>query len=126
MTLLLRLWRPALATVSCALLLTACAYDNKEDLLSKDPAPDCGPMLSTYSADVAPLLQQKCNGCHNSQFLFGLQTYAQVRTVALDGSLVGSVSHAAGFQAMPQNGTKLSDCEITLIRRWVEGGALNN
>ena len=126
MTLLSRVYRPALAALASALLLSACAYDNKEDLISKDPAPACDPVLSTYATTIAPLMQQKCTGCHNSQFLFGLQTYAQVREVALSGSLVGSVSHAAGYQAMPQNGAKLSDCEISHIRRWVDGGALNN
>jgi hypothetical protein len=40
--------------------------------------------------------------------------------------LYGTISHSAGFLPMPQNGNKLSDCNITKIRLWVADGAPNN
>jgi cytochrome c5 len=128
MMLLLRGWRPALAALGWGLLLTACSYDNKEDLTKDDPAPDCDPTASTYAATIAPLLQQRCVNCHrNSQSgNIAFQTHAQAQAAAQSGRLLGAVRHAAGYQAMPPNGAKLSDCEISHIQRWVDAGAPNN
>ena len=33
--------------------------------------------------------------------------------------LVGVITHAAGFDPMPKNGNKLSDCSIAKISKWV-------
>jgi uncharacterized membrane protein len=111
-------------------LLAACASDNTEDLLGNaPPTPTCNPAANTYAAVVAPLLQQRCTPCHNNVARSGnisLETHAQVQAVARNGQLVGVVSHAPGYQAMPQGGPKLSDCEIEHIRSWVAAGALNN
>lgn len=130
MTLLPRTRHSGLVTLAFSLLLTACAYDNNEDLLGNTPpAPTCDPTATTYAATVAPLLQQRCSSCHNDGFRSGnisLQNHAQAQAVALSGRLVGAVSHAAGYQPMPQGEPKLSDCEIDHIRRWVDAGALNN
>ncbi|QNH63020.1 hypothetical protein [Hymenobacter sediminicola] len=130
MTLLPRTALPGLVTLAFSLLLTACAYDNNEDLLGNTPpAPTCDSTANTYAATVAPLLQQRCSSCHNDGFRSGnisLQNHAQTQAVAFSGRLVGAVSHAAGFQPMPQGEPKLSDCEIDHIRRWVDAGALNN
>jgi hypothetical protein len=49
-----------------------------------------------------------------------------VQRVAANGRLVGVISHAAGYPAMPQGGPKLSDCEIARIRTWVRQGTPNN
>lgn len=112
------------------LLPMACTSDNTEDLLGNaPPTPTCDPAANTYAAVVAPLLQQRCVACHNNAARSGnvsLETHAQAQAVARSGLLVGTISHAPGFKAMPQGGTKLSDCEIDHIRRWVDAGALNN
>ncbi|QJX46012.1 cytochrome c [Hymenobacter taeanensis] len=113
-----------------ATLLPACTYDSAEELLSKTPpAPACDTLAVTFAASVAPLLQQRCVSCHNPTLRNGdvnLTTYAQVQRVAADGRLVGVITHAAGYPAMPQGGPKLSDCEIARIRSWVRQGAPNN
>ncbi|TGD81228.1 c-type cytochrome [Hymenobacter wooponensis] len=123
-----RLWWPSLLLVVG--LLPACTYDNAEDLLSKNPpAPACDTVAVTFSASVAPLLQQRCVSCHNTTLRSGdvsLSTYTQVQRVATDGRLVGVITHAPGYPAMPVGGTKLSDCEIARIRYWVRQGAPNN
>ncbi|MBK7886356.1 MAG: hypothetical protein IPJ86_03360 [Bacteroidetes bacterium] len=55
-----------------------------------------------------------------------LSNYAGVSGAAFDGSLLGSVEHAAGWDAMPKNSARLPDCEIIQIRKWVNAGAPNN
>lgn len=89
----------------------------------------CDANVFTFSASIKPMLDTKCVGCHSATSPGGninLSTYAAVRTVALNGKLYGSIAHQPGFSAMPKNGTKLSDCEITQVQRWIAAGALNN
>lgn len=89
----------------------------------------CDTTVFTYSAAVAPMMNTYCKGCHNPASLGGnidLSTYTGVRTVALNGKLYGSISHSAGYSAMPKNSSKLSDCQIKQVQKWISAGALNN
>lgn len=89
----------------------------------------CDTTQFTYAAVVKPMLDNKCVGCHKAGSLGGnvdLSTYTGTRVVALNGKLVGSIMHQVGYSAMPKNMAKLSDCEITQVRKWVTAGALNN
>lgn len=108
------------------LLLTACSYDSADNLLVP---PACDPAAGSYAAVVAPLIQQRCLTCHSNTARGGdisLETHTQVQVVALNGRLLGAVSHAPGYKAMPQGAPKISDCEIEQIRRWVAAGSPNN
>lgn len=103
-----------------------CYYDNEEYLY---PAGNCDTATVTYTASVAPLLQSNCYSCHNTSSASGsviLDTHAGVANVANDGRLVGAISHASGFSPMPQGGNKMTDCNITIIKKWVDAGAPNN
>jgi len=94
---------------------------------------NCGISCDTtqfkYAANVSTILGTYCLGCHSGSTPSGsidLSTYANVKIVATNGRLVGSVSHTAGYSPMPKNASKLSDCQITQIKKWVNAGALNN
>lgn len=116
--------------LGAGLLFSACASENGEDQTPDEvPTPTCNTADVTYALTVAPLLQKSCTSCHNSNFASGgvnLSTYATTRTVALNGRLIGSVNHEAGYSPMPKGGTKLADCDITQLRKWVTDGAANN
>lgn len=89
----------------------------------------CDTTRFTYAAVIKPMIDHKCAGCHKAGSLGGnidLATYAGTRVVALNGKLVGSIMHQIGFSPMPKNTAKLSDCEITQVRKWVTAGSLNN
>jgi hypothetical protein len=89
----------------------------------------CDTLNFTWSATIKPLIQAKCKGCHQGSSPGGgvdLSNYAGVSGSAFDGSLLGSVEHAAGWDAMPKNSARLPDCEIIQIRKWVNAGAPNN
>ncbi|HEX8427757.1 hypothetical protein [Hymenobacter sp.] len=124
------MYNKLLLLLGSGLLLTACASENGEDQTpDAPPAPTCNTANVTYALTVAPLLQKNCTSCHNSNFAGGrinLSTYDQVRTVALSGRLMGSVDHEAGYSPMPKGGTKLDDCDISQLRKWVTDGAVNN
>lgn len=81
----------------------------------------------TYSGAIAPLMSTYCTGCHNSASAAGgsLVDYASVRNAAVNGRLIGNITHQAGYNAMPP-GLQLSECEIAQVEKWVAAGAPNN
>lgn len=89
----------------------------------------CDSSQFKYSTNVSVIINTFCAGCHSGAIPSGnidLSNYNAVKVQALNGRLVGAVTHAAGFSPMPQSANKLSDCQITQIKKWVEAGALNN
>lgn len=94
---------------------------------------NCGIVCDTtqfkYAANISVIANTYCTGCHGGTAPAGginLSTHSGIQTVALSGRLVGAVSHAPGYSPMPKNANKLSACQITQIRKWVDAGALNN
>jgi hypothetical protein len=70
-----------------------------------------------------------CNVCHSTTLASGgivTDSYDGLSVVAKNGRLWGAVSHSAGFQAMPQNSSQLSDCDLGKIQIWVKAGYPNN
>ncbi|OQP64005.1 hypothetical protein A3860_21530 [Niastella vici] len=89
----------------------------------------CGTIVSTYSGGVAPLLTTYCTKCHNATTTragIDLSAYDGVKTVALNGRLLGSIKQATGYKPMPPGTTKLTGCQIRQIEKWVSAGAINN
>lgn len=89
----------------------------------------CDTTSFTFSAAIKPMIELKCQGCHsgvNAQGGIDLTTYANVKLRIDDGKFWGSVNHQVGYSPMPKNGNKLSDCELTQIRKWIEAGSPNN
>ena len=89
----------------------------------------CDTTVFTYSGAVNNIISNKCVGCHNPSNLGGnidLSTYNAVKASALNGKLYGSVAHQSGYSPMPKNSSKLPDCEITQIQKWINAGSLNN
>ena len=116
--------------LSCVFVLTACYRDNEEELYPPGTGGGCETTGVTYLGTVAPLLQSNgCIGCHSGSAPSGnisLQSYSNVRANALNGKLYGAINHAAGFSPMPKGGNKMSTCNISKIKAWVDAGALNN
>ncbi|MEO8771025.1 MAG: c-type cytochrome domain-containing protein [Ferruginibacter sp.] len=90
---------------------------------------DCDTTTATWSGAVLPMINNNCKGCHNPSFLsagLDLTNFASVQTIAFNGKLMGSIDHLPGFPPMPRGASKLNDCKITQVRKWIETGALNN
>jgi hypothetical protein len=89
----------------------------------------CDTTNVTFSGTIIPLIQNSCIGCHSGPTPDGqidLSNYQNIKTVALNGKLYGSVSHSTGFKPMPRGGNSLPVCQIDQIRIWIENGSLNN
>jgi cytochrome c5 len=112
------------------LLYSGCYWDNEEYLYPK--ISQCDTSVYTYTAAVKPILDSYCLSCHANNVApssggnVKLGTHADVKTVADNGKLLGSISHQNGFSAMPKGSSKLEDCKITIVRKWITAGALNN
>ena len=86
----------------------------------------------TFTRDVAPILQQSCQGCHRTGQMapMSLMTYAEVRPWArairskLSQRLMPPwyLDKTVGIQEY-QNDISLSDAQIDTIVRWVDAGA---
>jgi mono/diheme cytochrome c family protein len=86
---------------------------------------DCDTTAVTYAAPVSGIIQKHCLGCHSDNNPLGglsLQGYDNVVATAVDGRLMGTVKHEAGYPAMPKNSSKLSDCKILLLETWIQNG----
>lgn len=124
----------ALSIALVSILVLSCSKSSEDEVAPPPPPPGgggntCDTVNMTYTADVKPLLQSNCYGCHgNGQTSGGvtLDTYAGVKTVVDNNKLMGVVTHASGFPAMPKGGAKLSDCNINKIKSWIGRGAQNN
>lgn len=53
-------------------------------------------------------------------------TYATDKAIALNGKLYGSVSFTSGYSPMPKGGSKMSTCQLLIIKRWIDAGSPNN
>ena len=117
--------KPFLIVALLLLLLVSCTY-NKEELLYNN---SCDTSNVKYSVQIVNTLSANCLGCHTGASAPGgimLDTYTDVRTVAMSGRLLGAITHSPGYRAMPDFAPKLSECRIAEIRTWIRNGMLNN
>jgi len=84
----------------------------------------------TFSRDVAPILQKRCEECHRQGGMapMSLVTYEEARPWArsIKEKIVKREMppfHAAGQVGRYVNDPRLTDAEITTIAKWVDAGA---
>jgi len=94
---------------------------------------NCGTGCDTaqfkYGANISLIINNNCVGCHGGtapSANINLSNYSGVSAQVANGRLIGAVTHTAGYSPMPKNAAKLSDCQITQIKKWIAGGAPNN
>lgn len=100
-----------------------------ENLICDPDATACDTLAQSYSLHVVPIIQTHCQGCHSGNTPSGginLSIHTGVQQVALNGRLLGAITHDPVYLSMPQGGTQLRECEIAQIRNWIEDGAPNN
>lgn len=90
---------------------------------------ECDTVNVTFSQTIWPIVQGSCFGCHSGSSPQGginLDNYQSIVEVVGTGKLMGSIKHESGFSPMPQNGSKLSDCKLSQIQKWIDNGTPNN
>ena len=106
--------------------LQSCKYNNAEELYAI-----CDTSQVTYSGTIVPILQTNCYRCHGIATNSGsggiiLQDYNVLKTFAANGKFYGNAAHLPGYIPMPYDGGKLSDCDLSKIKKWVDSGYPNN
>ncbi len=82
-----------------------------------------------FAGFIAPLIQNKCQGCHTGTAPGGgikLDNYTTIKASVQTGKFWGSINHDAGYSAMPKGTAKMPQCEVNKIQAWIKRGALNN
>lgn len=107
-------------------LFNSCYYDSEEYLYSSTPCDN----TFTFTSRIAPLVAQQCaSGCHegaNPSAGLSLTTYEDIKTIADNGALSGSLDGINGYSIMPKGTTGLSSCDKTAVNAWITAGAPNN
>jgi hypothetical protein len=95
-------------------------------------AADTAPKTLTFTKDIAPIFQEKCEGCHRKTSMapMSLVTYQEVRPwaksikerVATHQMPPWHLDKTVGIQGF-QNDRSLSNEQISKIVRWVDAGA---
>ena len=105
-----------------------CYYDKAAILYPDSVA--CVPAANpTFTINVLPLLDSKCNSCHGGSSPSAgikLDIYAEVKKYVTSGSLMGSINQTSSYSPMPKGSNKMPACEIQVIQNWINAGALNN
>ncbi len=103
------------------LVFAACA---KKVSSTKAPAEK----ITSYNADVLPLIQARCTPCHlptKGGNKASFENYVSASKYAVDMlDRVQKEKTVRGF--MPFKGEKLSAEEITVFKKWVDGGVKEN
>ena len=89
---------------------------------------NCVSTSVSYSTDVSKIISASCVGCHSGTSASGginLSTYTGVKAAASTGKLYNSIAQNGSAVAMPP-AQKLSTCDISRIKVWVDTGSLNN
>src|SRR5688572_11658562 len=110
--------------------LTGCYYDVETELY---PASPCNtiPTIVSYQTNVMPIIQANCYVCHSNATApssggnIMLEGHVNLQKVAANGRLYAAISHT-GPSPMPKGGNKLPDCDIQLIKTWIDNGIQNN
>ena len=114
---------------SVSIAVCSCYYD-KADILYNHGAAGCDTVSAVlYSANVKPVLEQQCYNCHSGSSPSGgiaMGTYSADKAIAANGKLYGSISHAAGYYAMPSGQPALDVCTVVKIKKWIDAGSPNN
>ncbi|MCC6727037.1 MAG: hypothetical protein IT258_21220 [Saprospiraceae bacterium] len=78
---------------------------------------------------IKPVIDTHCKGLHSGNPPSGninLSNYAGVKTIALNGKLLGTILRPSGYRKMPQGENKLDDCTISKFEAWIAAGATGN
>ena len=89
----------------------------------------CDTSLFAFSANIWPIIQTNCTGCHSGPNPDGgvaLTNHTQVAASANNGSLMGVLTATNGYNLMPQNSNGLPQCKITQIENWINNGTPND
>jgi hypothetical protein len=106
-------------------MLASCYYDVESELY---PEGCETPEVVSFEQDVQPIVDLNCaiSGCHvyGGEGVGLLDTYSGVKAIVDSGDLEFRVFESPD-NPMPPTG-QLGECDLELILRWINQGALDN
>jgi len=117
-------WILAILFLGVVMVVQSCYYDNEEELYPFDAAACDTVATITYTNTIQAITNGNCavSGCHTGVSPTGglfLDTYLQVREIALNGDMSSRVLVS---EDMPPSGP-LSRCDMEAIQTWINEGA---
>jgi hypothetical protein len=112
-----------------AIILTGCYYDSEEALYPQLNN-GCDTTNVTYAGSVVPILVGMCYSCHSNVNAGGsgndirLESYSDVKANLT--RVYGAITWESGYEKMPKDSNKLSDCYIRVFEIWIAQGAPNS
>jgi mono/diheme cytochrome c family protein len=82
----------------------------------------CDTSFVTYPGTIYPIFQANCISCHappTPEAGIDLTDFSDVAFLAQNGALLGAIKHQPPYSFMPKNAPPLTNCEITLIEKWI-------
>ena len=114
--------------LSCS--FAGCYYDKADQVY---PQSTCDTTVVRLSVELNDIMSANCFRCHSSANAaisggnYNLEDYNTIHSAATDGRLLSSITQDNKLSPpMPQDGSKLSDCEINKFTAWINRGALDN
>ena len=124
--------RSLVAGTATALLsvATGCTYSHGDASATPTPC-DISSQSVTYAGVISPIFDAHCRECHATSVastLGGGNDFGNYQTIKRypAASILKSIEHAPGYDAMPKGRPKLSDCDILRIKAWIDAGEPNN
>ena|ERR1700761_2496775 len=119
-----------------ALYFSSCYKDNLAKLAAESGANpticDTAGTIS-YATEIVPILQANCSvnnsSCHsagNNASGYNFSTYPAFGAEAANGDLINAITWTGSVPQMPLGEPQLSECNIAIIKKWVDQGHLNN
>lgn len=112
------------STIAVTFILTSCKHEAIDT---------CNTSAFAYAADIKPIMDARCSTCHKASYTgenggLYLDSWADLNDYVINNpeNFMGSIKHVAGYEPMPEGGSKLSDCEIKKLQNWIDAGAPNN
>lgn len=115
-------------------LADSCYYDNLQELHPELLLNECDTTgVISYQADIVPIMTGSCganNSCHNTSGAGGgfvLENYDGVKNAVESGLFLSAITWDGNAAQMPDgSSTKINDCYIATISKWVASGYPNN
>ncbi|WP_428224656.1 hypothetical protein [Flavobacterium sp.] len=113
-----------------SLVILSCSKDSESSITPTPSTPPSTDGKSHYLSDVAPIISNRCTGCHGNTPSNGapmsLTTLDAVKEAIQNRGLISRINLPQGDPGMmPKNGTKLSQSDIDKITKWQTDGFLN-
>jgi hypothetical protein len=127
-----------LFTFALIFLAGSCNYDSLGDLGTSTPTnPGGGSKCDTartisYATDIVPIMVSSCSSnsrsCHKAGNSNGasLDSYSGVGSSVKSGKFLSSIVWDGRASRMPQGSSKLDNCTIAKIKKWISKGYPNN